>query len=118
METVELVEYINRIITATRAGQITWTRANPTTFAWNAQNKGNVVLQKVEQRIPQPPASFRNVTHYIFQANESGRGAVLNVSSSDIPEINQPLHMLFLEASRCVSKEGLDFLNSLLPPGA
>lgn len=116
-DVVELLVYLDLLITSTQSGDTVWRAANPTTLTWTtASPPGRVVLQRVEKRtppIPGRPVSSPTV-HYVFQVLEAAGLQRLTVSGEEDSEINQKLDVLYQAAAARMSRGGLDFLKSLL----
>lgn len=122
-DTSDLFTYIKEIIDSTRAGNIVWERANPTTFVWRPSDleKGRVVLQRIDKQEIIRSVSGRPQVRinklYVLQILQGLSGTVaMSVGGESDDNINKELAGLYGEVGASISKRGLELLKSLLPP--
>lgn len=118
----EFIDYGNKLLDATRSGDIDWTKANPTTFVWEVKSpkRARVTLQQVDRRErDQATRALKTTRAYVFNVHDLATGAVANqrlsVSGTDDPEVNEILKTLFETIASGVTRKGLDFLKSVIP---
>ena len=115
-EETELIAYIDRIIEATRAGDMLWTKVNPTTYTW-ATDKPRVAklsLQRVDTRIIRGAMPVKIIKYLLQLRNEAGQ-EVLATDGAYSPPLNEKLRSLFETVANTVTRRGLDFLDDVLP---
>ena len=108
-EKTEIHQCIQQLAETTRQGKVQWTKANPTTFMWSPQQSVRVVLQLIEQRI-----GPRSVRYYLFQAVDN-TGPKLTLNGSQDSETNTKLDDLYQAIESYISRQGIDFLKSIIP---
>jgi len=108
----EIVTYLSDIAQKSRAGEIEWKRANPTTFIWESAGnqlagapKTAVTLQKAIG-VSGTPEYQLTVSEII---NLAIRKTILTLSTSEKPFVRQPLNDLFhsVEASFDIQAAGI-----------
>jgi hypothetical protein len=125
-ETAEIREYIQRLIEATRSGEMNWSPANPTTYSWDAPVVNNqsarLTLQRVEQAEPPTVSGGRLVqkksTSHVLQAFEiRGANAISRVTirGLDNPELDKQMESLYELIEYEKKRVALDFLKSVIP---
>lgn len=121
-EMTEFAAYIDELTAATRAGNIEWSRANPSTFLWTVgpPTPTRISLQQVEQPKIEVALDGKRVMgttrKYVFTLTDmKSRQQVLSIKSEDGPEISSKLRALFELIDSGVTRRGLDLLRSILP---
>lgn len=117
-EEQELTETIRDMVHKSHAGEMTWTRSNPTTFTWarkwDDREGARITIQKATKRKPsRSPSGVRMqlVEQYIFQVLDlSTGGAMVSISSDENPNFHESLAGLYNAASTNITKKGLGFL--------
>lgn len=117
-EEQELTESIREMVQKSHAGEMTWTRSNPTTFIWtrkwDEKEGARITIQKATKRKPsRSPSGVRMqmVEQYIFQVLDlSTGGAMVSISSDENPSFHDALADLYNAASTNITKKGLGFL--------
>lgn len=118
----ELVESIDRIAAFTRDGKIEWSKLNPSTVVWNFTTPlpGRIIIQQImnneRQILPTGGQIMRGVVRYLFQVYDVRNAMKISVNSADDPQLEVKLKALYNAASTGISRGGLDFLKSILPP--
>jgi hypothetical protein len=113
----DVLPYIDELISGSSQGKILWAKANPTTYIWDSQQRGRVILQQVG---PAPRGALAvavgAVPSYILQAISATTGQqMLALQGAEDAQINDALHRLFTTIASRETQAGLDFLKSLLP---
>lgn len=112
----EFARVLQDLAKRTRAGNIEWSRVNPTTYSW-ANNKGRAIIQQVEQKrlINQGGRLVsRSAISYAFQAYDPAGAQVLKLNSGEMEQIETDLEALFKAASESVLTQGLGVLKNML----
>ena len=122
----ELSNYLVQIKSATRAGHMSWSQANPTTYLWSpVPPVARVTLQKVARPTPPvvggllghvpPPISY----YYVLQALDLKNPAVpvtkAVINGSNVPALNEILGDLFDTVADRYNTDALDFLKLIVP---
>ena len=121
-ETKDLLEYIDQLVDATNRDTLDWTKPNPSTYIWTVapSQPARVILQQIIRNVTAKDGMgrpiIRAITSYVFQALDSAGTQRLNVSGDQAPEINVKLEQLYAAISAYLSRKGLEFLKSILPP--
>ncbi len=81
----------------------------------------NVVLQRIDlQRVVATGSGPRTTLgkHYVLQAIEiaSQNPSALSFDGGDNTDVNKKLEEVYQTIESCLSKKGLDFFKSLIPP--
>ncbi len=129
-EIAEIQEYIQRLILATRSGEMKWITANPTTYSWDtpmgAPQRARLTLQRVEVKegglaglVSVGGVLVPKVSHsYVLQAFEFvGTGIMprITVSGTEYPELKDQMESLFELITSEKKRKELDFLKSIVP---
>jgi hypothetical protein len=121
-EVDELLEYLDRLVAATKRGDIEWRRVNPTTYSWETgpQQFARVTLQRVGPGAQTTDAGRVVVvarTTYLLQAADARSNVVrLSVNGAQDAASNVKLEELYNAIGAGFSRKGLDFLKAILPP--
>lgn len=119
----EFLEYVKKIGEAARNGTMEWSRANPTTLVHTqvGPQRARIVIQRVDRPVreqsPLGGVRQRVIKQYVFQVTQGPANIqMLSMDGSDDEHINQALETLYETVSQSISRKGLDFLKSLIPP--
>ncbi len=106
-QTGELITYLTSLLESTQNGTINWGKASPNTFVWNTSSPkaAKVGLQKVGRQ---------GSVSYTFTVIEGNTQRLL--VEGEPPEVNLLLGKLYEAVETSITRKGLDFLKSLLPP--
>ena len=122
----EIQEYVERLIAATRSGEIKWVAANPTTYSWDTSpgvpQRAKLTLQRVEKQEPPSIQQGRVVTRvtrtYVLQALELTPTTTITratINSAEYPALNEQMASLFDWIASEKKRQELDFLKSVFP---
>jgi hypothetical protein len=115
--------YFEQMVEATRAGAMTWTEINPSTFVWDVRtppHPGRLTLQRIDRQVravENMRQVIKTVPSYVLVASDLATGqVVLQVNSEQDESLNQTLGGLYDLIQTQRSRSKLDFLKSLIPP--
>ncbi|MGC2118487.1 MAG: hypothetical protein WA644_05315 [Candidatus Acidiferrales bacterium] len=120
-ESAELRSYVEQLIEAVRAGTMSLTEVNLTTFVWetNAPQPTRLSLQRLERLeriVVAGRPSQQKRTIFLLQVSDLKTNQIrVSFNGAEDPELNKLLEALYQVIREKKTRNDLEFLKSILP---
>ena len=109
---MQLIEVVRDLQNKTSAGEIQWSKINPTTYSWSGSG-GRIVMQKIVQS-PRTQAIALSGPRYHLEVLDSHGDAQVSLVSGRSPEAASALQALYVAITSAVTAKGVDFFRQLV----
>jgi hypothetical protein len=120
----QVIIYLDQLIASTAKDTVAWAKANPTTYVWHPPQQGGskIIIQRIErvtnilEADPRGGARRRIDNDFVFQVLDPASVEKLLVDGRNDPVFNAKLKTLFEGIESSLTRKGLSFFKSILPP--
>ncbi|KAB0665684.1 hypothetical protein F6V25_08155 [Oryzomonas japonica] len=116
----ELLDYLNRLLSATVDKSMEWFKANPTTYMWttNTPKPGKVIIQRVNKRafvIVMGRRVPREITKHLLQVLDGKGNIVFSVDGMSNSTAEEVLIKVYEAILSRETEKGFEFFKDIIP---